>query len=155
MRKISYRKEFIDYILFNYEFEDRIAVWILNFLKSHPVISKNIIFTSDENITRKLRISVTGTRRPTLVLEKNNTVTADGKVIFHELNMNQEELLHLEFNLTDEDSKYEHVKAIESDLDKDLHAIKRDALEKQIDQALDAQDEHEFLKLTEILKRII
>lgn len=154
MRETSYRKVFIDYVLYNYEFEDRIAVWILNFLKSHPVISKNIAFTFDENIMKKLRISVTGTRRPTLVLEKGNTVTIDGEAIFHELNMNQEEMLYLEFDLMDKDHKYERVKAIESDLDKELHAISRDALMEQIDTALDEKDEHKFLKLTEILNRI-
>lgn len=152
VRKISYRKNFIDYVLYNYEFEDRIAVWILNFLKSHPAVSKNISFTYDETIKRKLRVSALGTDRPTLVLEKGDTVTIDGETIFHELNMNQDEMLYLEFILPGRDSRYVTVKEIEKNLDTELRMISNSVLLKQIDQALDAQDHKLFYKLTKMLK---
>ncbi|AKG74083.1 YpiB family protein [Salinicoccus halodurans] len=152
MRKTSYRKDFIDYVLYNFEFEDRIAVWILNFLKSHPVVSKNISFTYDGTIERKLRISTTGTNRPTLVLEKGDTVTIDGEVIFHELNMNQEEMLYIEFAFPDQDDRYAKVKEIENNLDKELQSLSNDIMMKQIDQALDDQDQELFYRLAEMLK---
>ncbi|WP_411841812.1 YpiB family protein [Salinicoccus sp. HZC-1] len=153
VRKISYRKDFIDYVLYNYEFEDRIAVWILNFLKSHPVVSKNISFTYDETIERKLRIAATGTDRPTLLFEKGDTVTIDGEVIFHEINMNQDEILYLEFAFPKQDTRYQNVKEIENNLDAELQAISKDAILRQIDQALDNQDQALFNKLTKMLNQ--
>jgi|SRR5699024_6986461 len=153
VRKISYRKDFIDYVLYHYEFEDRVAVWILNFLKSHPVVSKNISFTPDESVERRLRIAAVGTNRPTLVLEKGDTVTTDGEVIFHELNMNQAELLYLEFAFPADDARYRKMKEIEDNLDKELQTIAEDALLKQIDQALDQQDQELFLRLVKMLKQ--
>lgn len=152
MRKISYRKDFIDYVLYNYEFENRIAVWILNFLKSHPVVSKNISFTYDETIRKKLRVSASGTGRPTLVLEKGDTVTIDGEVIFHELNMNQDEMLYIEFVFSNNDDRYAKVKEIENNLDAELQSISKGVLLKQIDRALDDQDQTLFYKLTKMLK---
>src|SRR5699024_7451267 len=97
MRKISYRKDFIDHVLYQYDFEDRVAVWILNFLQSHSVVSKFIFFTPDVLHRRRLLIAAVGTNRPTLVFENGDTVTSDWEVIFHELNMNQYGLLYLEF----------------------------------------------------------
>lgn len=152
MKKISYRKDFIDYVLYNYEFEDRVAVWILNFLKSHPVVSKNISFTYDDTIRRKLRISAAGTNRTTLMLEKGDMVTIDGEVIFHELNMNQDEMVFIEFNFPTTDVRYKAVKEIENNLDAELRAISHDMLLKQIDLALDSKDQELFNTLTKMLK---
>lgn len=152
MKKISYRKDFIDYVLYNYEFEDRVAIWILNFLKSHPVVSKNISFTYDDTIRRKLRISAAGTNRKTLMLEKGDMVTIDGEVIFHELNMNQDEMLFIEFNFPTKDVRYAAVKEIENNLDAELRAISHDQLLKQIDHALDSKDQELFHTLTKMLK---
>ena len=153
MRKISYRKDFIDYVLYHYDFEDRVAVWILNFLKSHPVVSKNVFFTPDILHRRRLRIAAVGTNRPTLVFEKGDTVTSDGEVIFHELNMNQDELLYLEFAFPAQDARYREVKKIENDLDKELQTIADDALLKEIDHALDKHDQELFQRLVKMLKR--
>src|SRR5699024_7396637 len=121
--------------------------------KSHPVVSKNIFFTPDVLHRRRLRIAAVGTNRPTLVFEKGDTVTSDGEVIFHELNMNQDELLYLEFAFPAQDARYREVKKIENDLDKELQTIADDALLKEIDHALDKHDQELFQRLVKMLKR--
>ncbi|GAA3725780.1 MULTISPECIES: YpiB family protein [Salinicoccus] len=149
---MKYRKDFIDYILYNYDFDDRIAVWILNFIKSHPDISSNIHFQDDQEIERHLKVASSG-QGPTLMLEKGNTITVDGEVIFHELNMNQDEPLLLTFRLGYEDNRYEQIKELESSLDEELMALSRTAVLSQIDEALDRKDHDRFIKLTDYLQK--
>ncbi|MXQ50279.1 IDEAL domain-containing protein [Salinicoccus hispanicus] len=150
---IRHRKDFIDYILYNYEFGDRTAVWILNFIKSHPVVSSNTVFVDNGNVDRKLRISDNGSTSPTLLFEKGNTITVDGEVIFHELNMNQEQPLLLKFNLHREDPRYNSLKALETDMDSTLEKIGHESVLTQIDEALDSKDHARFKQLTDYLNR--
>lgn len=154
MNMTKYRKDFIDYILYNYEFDDRVAVWILNFIKSHPTVSKNVVFLDEGTVDRKLRIADKGSGSPTLLFEKGNTVTVDGEVIFHELNMNQDHTLFLHFNLSQHDARYQKVKSLEADMDRTLERIGHEAVIKQIDEALDAKDQKRFIRLTEYLNQI-
>lgn len=149
---MKYRKDFIDYILYNYDFDDRIAVWILNFIKSHPNISNNIHFQDDQEIKRHLKVASSG-QGPTLMLEKGNTITVDGEVIFHELNMNQDKPLLLTFRLGYEDNRYEQLKELESSLDEELMTLSRTSVLHQIDEALDRKDRDRFIKLTDYLQK--
>ncbi|GAB3072182.1 YpiB family protein [Salinicoccus sesuvii] len=150
---IRHRKDFIDYILYNYEFRDRTAVWILNFIKSHPIISSNTVFVDVGDIDRKLRISDNESASPTLLFEKGNTVTVDGEVIFHELNMNQKQPLFVNFNLHREDQRYSQLKAMETNIDTALEEIGHHSVLKQIDEALDSKDHIRFIQLTDYLNR--
>ncbi|GGA68328.1 YpiB family protein [Salinicoccus roseus] len=154
MNMTKYRKDFIDYILYNYEFDDRVAVWILNFIKSHPTVSRNVVFRDEGTVDRKLRISDSGSASPTLLFEKGNTVTVDGEVIFHELNMNQEHTLFLHFNLSRHDARYQKMKSLETDMDSTLEKMGQEAVIRQIDEALDAKDHKRFIRLTEYLNQI-
>ncbi|MBY8908439.1 YpiB family protein [Salinicoccus roseus] len=154
MNMTKYRKDFIDYILYNYEFDDRVAVWILNFIKSHPTVSRNVVFRDEGTVDRKLRISDSGSASPTLLFERGNTVTVDGEVIFHELNMNQEHTLFLHFNLSRHDSRYQKMKSLETYMDSTLEKMGQEAVIRQIDEALDAKDHKRFIRLTEYLNQI-
>lgn len=140
-------------MLYHYDFNNRAAIWILNFIKSHPTISENITFNQLET-ERKLRIAESYTNRPTLVFEKGEIITTDGEVIFHELNLNQNEMLYIEFTLSKVDHRYQRVKA-EEILEKD--AALNDQIiqiEADIDEALRQRDEHLFFKLTQELQKI-
>ena len=154
MNMTKYRKDFIDYILYNYDFDDRTAVWILNFIKSHPTVSKNVVFLDEGTVDRKLRIADRDSGSPTLLFEKGNTVTVDGEVIFHELNMNQDHTLFLHFNLSRYDARYQKVKSLETYMDRTLEKMGHEAVKRQIDEALDAKDHRRFIRLTEYLNQI-
>lgn len=153
MRKTSFKKDFINYCLYNYDFKDHTAVWILNFIKSHPLITHNISFT-DSSIGRKLRIAEKNVNRPTLVFEKDGIITDNGETIFHELNLNKTDGLYLEFILSKDDRRYNQIRSEE--LTKNDEILQEDIkeLEHLIDQALLSKDEVRFYELTDELQKL-
>jgi uncharacterized protein YpiB (UPF0302 family) len=153
VRKTTYKKDFFNYVLYHYEFEDRAAVWILNFIKSHPVISQNITFNQKQT-KRKLRIAESRTKRPTLVFEKEGVITTDGEVIFHELNLNQDTLIYIELSFLNYDERYEKVKEDECLEYEQLLQVEIEQLETAIDAALKAKDKPLFMELTKELQQI-
>lgn len=154
MRKTSFKKDFINYCLYNYEFKDHTAVWILNFIKSHPLITHNISFTKS-GLSRKLRIAEKRTNRPTLMFEKNGTVTADGETIFHELNLNKTEELYVEFIFSKNDVRYNQTKTEELMKNDEILLEDIKELEVLIDEALVSKDKERFFELTDELQKLI
>lgn len=153
MRKTSFKKDFINYCLYNYEFKDHTAVWILNFIKSHPLITHNISFTKS-GLSRKLRIAEKRTNRPTLMFEKNGTVTADGETIFHELNLNKTEELYVEFIFSKNDVRYNQAKTEELMKNDEILLEDIKELEVLIDEALMSKDKERFFELTDELQKL-
>jgi Uncharacterized conserved protein len=153
VRKTSFKKDFINYCLYNYEFKDHTAVWILNFIKSHPLITHNISFTKS-GLSRKLRIAEKRTNRPTLMFEKNGTVTADGETIFHELNLNKTEELYVEFIFSKNDVRYNQAKTEELMKNDEILLEDIKELEVLIDEALVSKDKERFFELTDELQKL-
>lgn len=153
MRTTSFKKDFINYCLYNYEFKDHTAVWILNFIKSHPLITHNISFTNT-HLDRKLRIAESNTSRPTLMFEKGETITADGETIFHELNLNKTDELYVEFILSKDDVRYNQVMTEELMKNDEILLEDIKELESLIDEALLSKDKDRFLELTNELYKL-
>ncbi|CEA00200.1 hypothetical protein BN1048_00863 [Jeotgalicoccus saudimassiliensis] len=153
MRKTSFKKDFINYCLYNYEFKDHTAVWILNFIKSHPLITHNISFTNT-SLDRKLRIAESNTNRPTLMFEKSGTVTANGETIFHELNLNKTDELYVEFIFSKNDLRYNQAKSEELVKNDEILLEDIKELENLIDEALVLKDEERFYELTDELQKL-
>lgn len=153
MRKTSFKKDFINYCLYNYEFKDHTAVWILNFIKSHPLITHNISFTNS-HLERKLRIAESSTNRPTLMFEKGGTVTSNGETIFHELNLHKTDELYVEFIFAKNDLRYNQAKSEELMKNDEILLEDIDELESLIDEALIAKDKQRFIELTDELKKL-
>lgn len=152
MRTKNHKRDFLDYVLYHYDFEDRVAVWILNFIKAHPTII-NFVSFNDMTIDRKLRIAEETTGRPTLVFEKGSIVTTDGEVILHELNSNDKEPVYLEFVFNTANKRYAEMKNNEFDSEYSHIHYHIEDLEEQIDTALLNNDKNLFYELTEELKR--
>lgn len=153
MRKTSFKKDFINYCLYNYEFKDHTAVWILNFIKSHPLITHNISFTNSQ-LERKLRIAESSTNRPTLMFEKNGTVTANGETIFHELNLNKTDELYVEFIFKKNDLRYNQAKSKELMKNDEILLEDIEELESLIDEALVSKNKERFYELTDELQKL-
>ncbi len=153
MRKTSFKKDFINYCLYNYEFKDHTAVWILNFIKSHPLITHNISFTNSQ-LDRKLRIAESRTNRPTLMFEKGGTVTANGETIFHELNLNKTDELYVEFIFAKNDLRYNQAKSEELMKNDEILLEDIEELESLIDEALVSKDKERFFELTDELQKL-
>ncbi|HIV81601.1 MAG TPA: YpiB family protein [Candidatus Salinicoccus merdavium] len=151
MRTKNHKRDFLDYVLYHFDFEDRVAVWILNFIKAHPNIIDCVSF-SDMTIDRRLRIAEKTTGRPTLVLEKKSIVTTDGEVILHELNSNDMEPVFLEFVFSTPNKRYDEMKNSERDSNQGHIHDQIKVLEEQIDTALMNNDRDLFYRLTEELK---
>lgn len=128
-------------------------MWILNFIKSHPLITHNISFTNS-SLERKLRIAESTTNRPTLMFEKAGTVTANGETIFHELNLNKTDELYVEFIFSKNDLRYNQ--AMSEELMKNDEIILEDIkeLESLIDEALLSKDKERFIELTDELQKL-
>jgi uncharacterized protein YpiB (UPF0302 family) len=153
VRKTSFKKDFINYCLYNYEFKDHTAVWILNFIKSHPLITHNISFTNT-SLDRKLRIAERNTNRPTLMFEKDGTVTANGETIFHELNLNKTDELYVEFIFSKNDLRYNQAKTEELVKNDEILLEDIKELESLIDEALVSKDKERFFELTDELQKL-
>jgi len=153
VRKTSFKKDFINYCLYNYEFKDHTAVWILNFIKSHPLITHNISFTNS-GLERKLRIAESRTNRPTLMFEKSGTVTANGEMIFHELNLNKTDALYVEFIFSKNDVRYNQTKTEELMKNDEILLEDIKELEVLIDEALVSKDKERFFELTDELQKL-
>lgn len=128
-------------------------MWILNFIKSHPLITHNISFTNAA-LDRKLRIAESNTNRPTLMFEKSGTVTANGETIFHELNLNKTDGLYIEFIFAKNDVRYNQ--AMSEELMKNDEILLEDIeeLETLIDEALVKKDKERFIELTDELQKL-
>lgn|SRR5699024_3445785 len=153
MKTKNLKRDFLDYVLYHFDFEDRVAVWIMNFMKAHPTIVDFVSF-SDMTIDRKLRIAEKSTGRPTLVFEKGSIVTTDGEVILHELNSNDKEPVFLEFVFSSPNRRYEEMKNNEYDNNHGHIHQQISSLEEQIDAALLNNDRNLFYRLTEELKNV-
>lgn len=153
MRTTSFKKDFINYCLYNYEFKDHTAVWILNFIKSHPLITHNISFTNT-HLERKLRIAESNTDRPTLMFEKGETITANGETIFHELNLNKTDALYVEFIFSKDDQRYNQVMTEELMKNDEILLEDIKELESLIDDALVSKDKERFFELTNELQKL-
>ena len=128
-------------------------MWILNFIKSHPLITHNISFTNS-SLDRKLRIAESRTNRPTLIFEKSGTVTANGETIFHELNLNKTDELYVEFIFSKNDLRYNQAKSEELVKNDEILLEDIKELESLIDEALVAKDKERFYELTDELQKL-
>lgn len=149
MRGIKIRRDFLNYVLHQYDFNDRVAVWVVNFIKSHPTLIQSVRFIETSGIKKSLRISSKQTGRPSLILNKDELVITDGETIFHELRFNLDEPFLLTFNFELEDHKYDQLIHLEH---RRLDVATRDELLQKIDEALDSQDARRFDELTHELK---
>lgn len=152
MRTANYKRDFLDYVLYHYDFRDRTAVWILNFIKAHPSIINFISFT-DRSSDRRLRIAEASTGRPTLVLEKGEIITTDGEVIFHEINSSRSEPLYIEFIFNVPNTRYEDVKVREAGNEGSQISCQIRILEEEIDAALKNNDKNLFYELSDQLNK--
>lgn len=152
MRTANYKRDFLDYILYHYDFQDRTAVWILNFIKAHPSIINFISFT-DRSLDRRLRIAEASTGRPTLVLEKGEIITTDGEVIFHEINSGKSEPLYIEFVFNVPNRRYEDIKVRDAGNEGSHISCQIRVLEEEIDAALKNNDKNLFYELSDQLNK--
>jgi uncharacterized protein YpiB (UPF0302 family) len=105
---------------------------------------------------------------------KESVMTTDAEKSFHDIRLNRDEDIYIQLNFRAsfhspqyvavlEENPYapKHLQVNEKDkiiaeqfLEKSLHDFQKERLMKLIDEALDRQDEQEFKRLTEQLRRL-
>lgn len=166
------KKEFIQWFLNNYQLKKRESVWILNYLINHEEILANVHFIREARFCpRAIIMSSHCSNEVPFRFYKSQLVTTDAEKSFHDIRLNQKEPLYIQLNFRDAKQNALYVAILEDNpfvpedyfitnkdreyakrlLDKVIYDYQRDALQAEIDQALDEKDQQKF---TELVKRL-
>ncbi|MEW9674722.1 ReoY family proteolytic degradation factor [Lentibacillus sp. L22] len=166
------KKEFIQWFLNNYQLKKRESVWILNYLINHEEILANAHFIREARFCpRAIIMSSHCSNEVPFRFYKSQLVTTDAEKSFHDIRLNQKEPLYIQLNFRDAKQNALYVAILEDNpfvpedyfitnkdreyakrlLDKVIYDYQRNALQTEIDQALDEKDQQKF---TELVKRL-
>jgi uncharacterized protein YpiB (UPF0302 family) len=172
---VNEKKEFIRWFLNNYQLKRRECVWILNYLMSHDQLMKKVHFVEQAQYCPKgIIMSTHCVDDVPFRFYKENVMTTDAEKSFHDIRLNREEDIYIQLNFREsyhsshyvlvlEDNPFmpKHLEISEKDkqlaekfLEESIFTFQRDKLLMLIDDALDNQDQQEFLKLTQLLNRL-
>lgn len=172
---VNEKKDFIRWFLNNYQLKRRECVWILNYLMSHDQLMKNVHFVEQaQYCPRGIIMSTHCVDDVPFRFYKENVMTTDAEKSFHDIRLNREEEIYIQLNFRSsfhspnyvavlEENPYmpKHLQVNEKDkqlakkfLEESIFIFQKEHLLKRIDDALDRQDEKEFIKLTEQLKNL-
>jgi uncharacterized protein YpiB (UPF0302 family) len=172
---VNEKKEFIRWFLNNYQLKRRESVWILNYLMSHDQLMKKVHFVEQAQYCPKgIIMSTHCVDDVPFRFYKENVMTTDAEKSFHDIRLNRDEDIFIQLNFREsyhsshyvlvlEENPFmpKHLQITENDkqiaekfLEETIYTFQRDKLLAKIDEALDKQDQVEFLKLTKLLKEL-
>jgi uncharacterized protein YpiB (UPF0302 family) len=172
---VNEKKEFIRWFLNNYQLKRRECVWILNYLMSHDQLMRKVHFVEQAQYCPKgIIMSTHCVDDAPFRFYKENVMTTDAEKSFHDIRLNREEDIYIQLNFRESFHSSHYVLVLEdnpfmpkhlgiSDKDKKLakkfleesiFTFQRDKLLTLIDEALDNQDQDEFLRLTKLLNTL-
>jgi uncharacterized protein YpiB (UPF0302 family) len=172
---VNEKKDFIRWFLSKYQLKRRECVWILNYLMSHDNIMKKVHFTEQaQYCPRGIIMSTHCVDDVPFRFYKEKVMTTDAENSFHDIRLNRDEDIFIQLNFRSSFHSPQYVVVLEENpfLPKHLHVNEQDKeiaekLLKQsiyifkkgkllnlIDEALDQQNQAEFKRLTEELKKL-
>ena len=172
---VNEKKEFIRWFLNHYQLKRRECVWILNYLMSHDQLMKRVHFVEDAQFCpRGLVMSTHCVEEVPFKFYKSNIMTTDAEKSFHDIRLNREEDIYISLHFRSAYSSYQYAAVLEKNpfiprsnpsnekdkiiaekvIEQSLLSFQKDQLLKQIDQALDKNDQEMFQKLTTLLNRL-
>lgn len=169
---VTKKREFIKWLLNNYQFKSRPSVWILNFLYSHDHLLEKVHFVENANKTpRGIIIATRCVNEVPLRYYRNGKIIMDEEKCFHDIRLNRDEDIYIELNFKDKYNYEEYWEVYEENpfdkpdtsefgeqavhfLDYCLYEFKVEQLKKRIDEAIDAGNKELFMKLTDELSKI-
>lgn len=167
------KESFIDYLLFQYRFKSRIAVWILNYIKVNEAKLANIHFVDTKiNHHETLEIAEVGSHASAIQFTKrniklmntneifdyiaNNNVTFDIQIHFANKVKREQKLDDIIVAQLTESPFFQHylhdLKSVTEDRRK--HALLIDYLLQNIDLSLQMNERKRFYQLTQILNTL-
>lgn len=169
------KKHFLKWITTNFVMKRREALWILDYLFNHNLMLEKTHFVEDVKKTpRGIYMSVVGNDKPDFRFYKNGHAFEDGMQAFHEVRLNWSSPLYIEIDFDDawqyteyltilEDNPYaswndsiseELMNRVDVALTFETLSLAKVQLMKDIDEALQNNDEEAFLTLTNDLKDV-
>jgi uncharacterized protein YpiB (UPF0302 family) len=164
---VDEKKDFIHWFLNHYSLKRREAVWILNYLISHESILDNLHFVEDvKDCPRGIMMSTHCVDKPPFRFYLNGEEKTDAEYAFHNIRLNREETLYIQFNFKDALQIEQHVSILEENPYDKKTVSEDDSLEAeaflnhcltvgeknrmlhQIDDSLIQGDEKLFIELT-------
>ncbi|CAM3056969.1 ReoY family proteolytic degradation factor [Filibacter tadaridae] len=175
MIPVAAKKDFVRWFLKRHKLKRRECVWILNYLLSHEHLLQNVHFTDEAHYCpRAMVMSTTGTESIPFRFYKGNIMTADAEKSFHDLRLHPDDRMYIQLNFHNSHSCPEYasvreenpflpsyLQVSESDkriaeklLEESVATMTVDMLLKNVDEALDANDEERFITLSNMLKEL-
>jgi len=172
---VNEKKDFIRWFLNNYQLKRRECVWILNYLMSHDQLMKNVHFVEQaQYCPRGIIMSTHCVDEVPFRFYKENVMTTDAEKSFHDIRLNKDEEIFIQLNFRSSFHSPQYVAVLEENpfmpkhlqinekdkllaekfLEESIQTYQREKLLKQIDEALDQQDQCEFKRLTEQLRHL-
>ena len=172
---VNEKKDFIRWFLGNYQLKRRECVWILNYLMSHDQLMKKVHFVEQaQYCPRGIIMSSHCVDDVPFRFYKENVMTTDAEKSFHDIRLNRDEEIYIQLNFRSsfhssqyvsvlEENPYmpKHLQMNEKDkllaerfLEEATNIFQKEKLMKLIDDALDRQDQDEFIRLTDQLKKL-
>lgn len=172
---VNEKKDFIRWFLSNYQLKRRECVWILNYLMSHDNIMKKVHFVEQaQYCPRGIIMSTHCVDDVPFRFYKEKVMTTDAEKSFHDIRLNRDEDIYIQLNFRSsfhspqyvvvlEENPYlpDHLNVNEQDqeiaeqiLSKSIYTFQKQKLLKLIDEALDKQNQEEFKRLTDELKKL-
>lgn len=153
----------------------RECIWILNYMIGHEHLLEKTHFVEDAHYCpRAMIMSTTESKEAPFRFYKGSLMTADAEKSFHDLRLHPDEDLYIQLNFNAcppsaeylsvlEENPYVPEEASISEADREtaevlmteaLMTFQKEALLKQIDEALDANDQQTFFRLSRLLQSV-
>jgi uncharacterized protein YpiB (UPF0302 family) len=95
---VNEKKKFIKFFLNSFQVKRREVTWILNFVLDKPGVLEKVRFTKNaSNENRGMIITTTCVDEPVFRYFTGDVMTTDAEKGFHDIRLNQEEPLYIEF----------------------------------------------------------
>ncbi|MBR7553247.1 ReoY family proteolytic degradation factor [Allobacillus sp. GCM10007491] len=169
------KKAFIEWFLTTHPPEQREVVWLLQYILKREQLLNGIHFIYEAHLTpRSIIVSTEEEESRPFRFYKEHIVTTDVDKAFHDIRLNQDQELFIEFIYEDVRQSAEYADVLEENpyLPDDYYLEKKDynaiekfleetsrenekkSLQKRINEALDQGDEEAFLKWSKLLNNL-
>lgn len=98
------KRDFVKWLLTNFQMKRRESVWILNYLMSHDELLENVHFVEGvEHCPRGMMISTTSSTGAPFRFYKGTIVSADAEKSFHDMRLHPDQPMYIELKFPEKD----------------------------------------------------
>lgn len=147
---MSFKKDFLEYVLYSYEFKENDPVHVLNYLKSIKHFDSRVSLINRHSPI-SLKISTKGEHSQSMMCHIDDKILLTARDTIDKID-HTEHPIFIEFHFDQFEPKYAEVVFREHERLQHVKQELRHSLYQQIEQALESKDKDTFLSLTNELK---